>query len=155
MPCLSSGAPPGGNPEQPVAGMVRIQNPFAVKSFPQVKLENISLGNASTTTWYRWPLMIYQVSRLKKLRHHLPIPTNTLLVVYGCIGTKSLLMTVMLWLSIAKTNVVSTEVLIKRRRYFLPWKLGLDKSKKQGKGPYFLKGCIIFMTTVPAACIAA
>lgn len=50
MPCLSSGVPPGGNPEQPAAGMVRSQNPFAVESFPQVPLGNVSLGNAVTTT---------------------------------------------------------------------------------------------------------
>lgn len=64
-------------------------------------------------------------------------------------------MTVMLWLSIVKINVVDTEVLIKRKRYFLPWKLGLDKSKMQWKGPYLLKGCVIFRTTVHAACVAA
>lgn len=120
MPCLSPGVPPAGNPEQPVAGMVRIQNPFAVEGAPEV-----SLGKAVTMTWYRWPSDGLLGKSSERLRRHLPMPIATWSVVYGRIGTKSLLMTVRLWLSIVKTNVVSTEVLIKRRRYFLPWKLWL------------------------------
>lgn len=38
------------NPEQPAAGIVRIQNAFAVESTPEV-----SFGDAVTTTWYLWP----------------------------------------------------------------------------------------------------
>lgn len=51
MPCLSLGKPKAGlNPEHPIAGKVRIQNASKVELAPEV-----SLGNASTTTWYRWP----------------------------------------------------------------------------------------------------
>lgn len=54
MPCLSSGLPPAGNPEQPDAGMVRIQKSLAVELAPRLGFE-VSLGNAVTTIWYRWP----------------------------------------------------------------------------------------------------
>lgn len=40
-------------------------------------------------------------------------------------GTKSVDMTVKLWLSMLKIHVVSTDVLITRRMYFLPWKLSV------------------------------
>lgn len=36
-------------------------------------------------------------------------------------GTKSELMTSSMWLSMLKTKVVSTDVLMTRRRYFLPY----------------------------------
>lgn len=41
---------------------------------------------------------------------------RTLVLVYGSIGTKSDPITVMLWPSMEKMNVVSTEVLIRRNR---------------------------------------
>ena len=72
MPCLSPGVPPAGNPEQPFAGMVRIQNSFAVESAPEV-----SLGRAVTMTWYRWPSDGSADKPSKTLHYHLPMPMTT------------------------------------------------------------------------------
>ena len=48
------------------------------------------------------------------------MPIRIELVVYGCMGTKSLPITVILWLSIAKMNILSEDVLISRSKYLTP-----------------------------------
>lgn len=71
-------------------------------------------------------------------------------------GTKSVVITVSLWLSMEKTNVVSTEVLIRRKRYFLPWSLKLVHfSKTKRTSTDVLQSHIILPTSVTHSCITA